>query len=114
MSGQASFASISWNDIFRMRLNRLTALQLSAGDTPRHLNHYLARYTGNGMIDHALRFGLFQLDAPHVGGASPYRFGTPGDARSTGRCRSSGCARRDRGVNMLGGCVPTLDFSVLH
>lgn len=33
-------------------------------------------------IQTAIDFGLTQLGAPYVGGASPYRFGTPGDGRT--------------------------------
>ncbi|MBX7096677.1 MAG: C40 family peptidase [Myxococcaceae bacterium] len=33
-------------------------------------------------IQAAIDFGLTQLGAPYVGGASPYRFGTPGDGRT--------------------------------
>lgn len=33
-------------------------------------------------IQAAIDFGLSQLGAPYVGGASPYRFGTPGDGRT--------------------------------
>lgn len=33
-------------------------------------------------IQAALDFGLSQLGAPYVGGASPFRFGTPGDGRT--------------------------------
>lgn len=33
-------------------------------------------------IQAAIDFGLSQLGAPYVGGASPFRFGTPGDGRT--------------------------------
>ncbi len=33
-------------------------------------------------MDAALNFGLSQLGAPYVGGASPFRFGDPGDGRT--------------------------------
>lgn len=33
-------------------------------------------------IQQAIDFGLSQLGAPYVGGASPFRFGTPGDGRT--------------------------------
>lgn len=33
-------------------------------------------------IQSAIDFGLSQLGAPYVGGASPFRFGTPGDGRT--------------------------------
>jgi cell wall-associated NlpC family hydrolase len=33
-------------------------------------------------IQAAIDFGLTQLGAPYVGGASPFRFGTPGDGRT--------------------------------
>ncbi|TXH66777.1 MAG: hypothetical protein E6Q88_11420 [Lysobacteraceae bacterium] len=79
LGGQAPYVSIYWNDMFHMRLNGAQILQVYAGDTPWYLNHCLVRYTGNWTIDRALRFGLSQLDGPYVGGASPYRFGAPGN-----------------------------------
>lgn len=36
----------------------------------------------SGPIQAAIDFGLSQLGAPYVGGASPYRFGKPGDGRT--------------------------------
>ncbi len=73
--------SMALNDTYKFKLNGTPVVQIQAQSIPWYLPHCLVRYTGIAKVDSALRFGLSNLDAPYVGGASPYRFGTSGNGK---------------------------------
>lgn len=78
--GQPVHLSMALNDAYTYRLNGAAISHLQASQVPWLLPHCAVKYTGNGIIDSALRYGLAQLDAVYVGGgAGKYRFGTPGN-----------------------------------
>jgi cell wall-associated NlpC family hydrolase len=56
--------------------------QETAGAKPASPVQQTAPSGAPANIQAAIDFGLSQLGAPYVGGASPFRFGTPGDGRT--------------------------------
>lgn len=55
---------------------------VKAGHVPQSAPVARAAPGAPANIQTAIEFGLSQLGAPYVGGASPFRFGTPGDGRT--------------------------------
>lgn len=71
--------SIVRGDVYKFYRGSEEVLNMPVAGVPWYLYHCDVRYSANPAVNRALSYGLAYLDAPYVGGASPFRFGQPGN-----------------------------------